>query len=166
MTWSEQQSDEPTQARARFIRLQMGLARLGDEAAPFIKYSLADQEATLLQDHKTAWAGALATLVEDYAFDRGFVALVRISAAQFLDRAAELFALAPIEHLDLTTVHGVQQELFASTYLSRIYSLSLDGAGLDDTAIRLLASSPNLESLCWLSLTNNSIGMEGAEAIA
>src|SRR5712691_4317060 len=164
--WCAQQTDEATRARARFIRMQLGLAHLGDDAEPFIKYTLEDQATTLLQDYQTNWTAPLANLVAGYEFDRGFVALVTVSVSNFLDHAAELFALAPIQHLNLTWVHGWATELFSSAYLLNILSLGMDRSGLDDGDLKLFAASPNVQNIRWLSVIYNSISMQGAGAVA
>jgi hypothetical protein len=94
------------------------------------------------------------------------VELVGLSAQDFLQTAAVLFTLAPIRHLDLTGVASVAQALFASPTLQAIRSLNLERCGLTDREVALLASSPHLSELRWLSLAENPIGMAAAEALA
>jgi uncharacterized protein (TIGR02996 family) len=164
--WCDLQTDEPTSARGKFIRIQIGSAHFGQNVEPLIKFMLQSQEETLLRDYRQVWAAPIAPLVDDYVFDRGFVALITISARTFLESADQLFALAPIQHLNLTSMNEVADELFQSPYLSRIRSLQMDRCDLTDRQIQSFAASPNVTGLRWLSAGDNHIGMEGADAVA
>lgn len=164
--WCEQQSDPQTRARGEFIRAQITLVNLGQGMPHEQKFELGYREETLERDYRLAWAGSLATLVDDFQYDRGFVELVALSARGFLDRAPQLFALAPIRHLKLTEVRIVADELFASPHLRKIRSLDISRCGLNDAHIKMLAESPELRQLRWLSVAENNIGFDGADALA
>jgi uncharacterized protein (TIGR02996 family) len=164
--WCHGQNDEPTKARAEFIRCQITLANveLGAERQPV--YPLRYLSETLTHTYRGAWGQPLASLCDGYEFDRGFVELVRLSARHFLERAPRLFSLAPIRHLTLTDVRPDAAALFASPHLQGIRSLDLDRCELGDAQVGLLAASPHLAQLRWLSLAENRIGLPGAEALA
>ena len=125
------------------------------------------QEAKALEERfGAAWAGGIATRVKHFQFERGFVGLVGLTAREFLESAPELFSLAPIQHVDLTAVRGSGEDLFDSPHLLRLRSLGMNLCRLVDQDIRLLAASPNVRELRWLSLTVNYLGMPAAEALA
>ena len=164
--WCERQSDQPTKARAEFIRTQISL--INDFKAMSYEqwFDLAHLEEKLRNIYKVEWAGELNALVDEYTFDKGFVAFAAVSGRGFLDRAAEIFALAPVRHLKLTQVISMADELFVSPYLSGIVSLDLDGCGLEDRHLAMLAAAPVLPNLKWLSVAQNNLGFDGADALA
>src|SRR2546430_1459649 len=125
--WCDRQSDEPTKARGEFIRVQIEIALMDTSAVNQGAASDLEHRASALSNsYGSAWAGPLVALVDHYAFDRGFVEIVTLSARAFLDHAPQLFTLAPIQHLNLTNVTEAADELFSSTYLRRIRSLVMD----------------------------------------
>jgi uncharacterized protein (TIGR02996 family) len=164
--WAESQTEESIRARAGFIRAQIAILRMDDAAIDrgesYRHETLSDR---LRERYGVTWAGPIPAMAQNYAFGRGFVEYIRISARGFLDRAAELFAVAPIQHVDLTGVRDVTEELFASPYLARLRSLSMDRCGLYDIHLQMLAASVGANNLGWLSVTNNNIDMDGIEAI-
>lgn len=163
--WCEQQSDEPTRVRGEFIRTQIRL--VGQTNLSYEDwFDLSNREEQLRKAYRTAWAGALVTLVNEFTFNRGFVEYISLSGRGFLDNAQQLYAVAPILHLKLSYVVGVFDELFASSHLRRIRSLDLERCGLTDQHIKRLAESPVLEHLRWLSLAENNLNIAGAEALA
>ena len=165
--WCEQQPDEPTRARAEFIRAQIAVARM-DKASIFRggHYGPMERAERLQALHGAAWAGPIPDLVDDYGFDRGFIAYIQIGAARFLENAGELFSQAPIQHVDLTGVRDAGDRLFHSPYFSRLRSIRMDSCGLYDIHAQMLSASPDAANLGWLSLRNNNIGMAGVEAMA
>jgi uncharacterized protein (TIGR02996 family) len=161
--WCAKQDDEATKKRAEFIDAQLALVDVfGDTDT----YPLRNLVHTLEHKYGHIWAGEIAELVDDFQYDRGFIELVVLDAARFLDLAQRLFSLAPIRHLDLTGVKPVVEKLFTSPFLAGIRSLRVDGSGLDDKDVKLLASSKASCALRWLSLAHNRIGMAGAVAMA
>lgn len=109
-------------------------------------------------------------VMDDIATDltphRGFIEHVAMKAKYFLWHAEELFRRAPIRHLTLTYCADVIHELAASPYLARIRSLSLPNRIMDkpytrlneltDDHVAVLAASPHLRNLAWLSLEDNT----------
>jgi uncharacterized protein (TIGR02996 family) len=165
--------------RASFIRAQILLARQGfadlaaaaldedGEIARRIAWLQAtDLERDLGAAHAVAWASPIAGMVQSYAFDRGFIAEVTLSAADFLANADALFARAPIALVCLNGYGAVGKELFDSPKLARVRALSLVENGLTDDDVAHLAVSPYLPSLWWLDLGFNPVGLRGLGALA
>jgi uncharacterized protein (TIGR02996 family) len=151
--------------RAEYIRLELKLAtwrKTGPNSPERAKASVRAQ--ALLEKHRREWEKPVRPLA--CGFLRGFVELVELDAAKFLATAPDLYARAPILHLDLTGVEPVAEQLFASPHLARIESLSLLRNELRDAEIALLAGSPYLKRLAWLDLGLNKVGPAGLEALA
>jgi uncharacterized protein (TIGR02996 family) len=150
-------------ARAQFIRLQIETTRR--ERANGADWEPAREANNILRagDHRARWAGRLGELVglESCWFFRGFVEKIRIDARTFLDKADQLFALAPIRRLTLTNVAPVIDKLFASTHLERIVSLTLADQDIGDRGVAVLASSSHLSKLAYLHLAGNGITGQG-----
>jgi uncharacterized protein (TIGR02996 family) len=157
--WLGLQPDEPSKARAAFIKAQLAVAQAGTLSDRLTSEHLASR-------YGTEWAGLIARLVTRFRFDRGFIENVTLDAGEFLERAPILFSEAPVRHLDLTGVVAAARTLFLSPSLEPIRSLDLSRNGLTDEHVMLLAASPVLKSLRWLSLADNRIGAEGALALA
>jgi uncharacterized protein (TIGR02996 family) len=165
--WCEQQSDEPTKARAEFILLQIEIAQMSSSVVDRGGAYHQMYRAMKLQDeYKTVWTSFFGAIIFSCEFNRGFVELVSLMARDFLDNAPQLFDLAPIYHLDLTNVITDAEEFFASTHLGRMRSLRMDNCNLEDRHLQLLAASPYVAELRWLSVRENRIGMPGIEALA
>ncbi len=120
----------------------------------------------LRERYKKRWTPRLPGAVTDARFFRGFVDLVEIPASAFVAFADELFAAAPIRHVDFTGAHGWMDRLAASPAFARLATASFNKNGLDDDDIATLAESRNLGSLRWLELTRNQVTMRGIETIA
>jgi len=165
--WSEAQGEELGVARGELIRAQIELERMEQEDAPAgelfrIRYRI-DQ---LITRHGREWAQPLPDWVESFSFLRGFVGWVKLEAPQFLQYAERIFALAPVQHVDLTGVRDVDERLFESKLLAHIRTLAMDRCGLHDVHVQLLAVSPYVQNLRWLSLADNELTLAAAEAIA
>jgi uncharacterized protein (TIGR02996 family) len=153
-------------ARAELIRMQLEIVSMRRSGAnPAV---LDSRVRTLLEKHKDAWAKDVASIpgVRWVGFERGFPEHVHMSARDFLDHGAELFALAPIRHLDLLEPKLVAAELFQSPLLARIHTLRMWRAELGDGEMSTLGASPCLANLRWLDLSGNRIGQVGLEALA
>jgi uncharacterized protein (TIGR02996 family) len=152
--------------RAEFIRMQLDIVRMRrDGENPAV---LDSRVRTLLEKHRDAWAKDAASVpgVKWVGFERGFPEHVRMSACDFLDHGAELFARAPIRHLDLVEARPHAARLFQSELLARIHTLRLWRSELEDGEVRALCASPHLANLRWLDLSGNRIGQGGLEALA
>lgn len=164
--WCERQSDEPTKDRAEFIRLQIEISRMSSTATARGEAYRQMYRAMKLQDqYKANWRPFVELPIYGLEFNRGFAELAELSTRDFLDNAAQLFAVAPLYHLDLNNVITDAEELFTSSYLGRIRSLKMDNCELNDSHLQLLAASPHISELRWLSVRENQIGMPGIEAL-
>jgi hypothetical protein len=150
--------------RATLIRLQLKMAQ--DRRNNEDSYPAAMQAGNLIRAHGTRWAEPVSQVVSGWQFLKGFVDLVKVDAEWFLEAGHEIYARAPVLHLDLTDAHLVKDELFSSPLLERVVSLHLMRNDLGDAEARLIADSPHLGNLEWLDLSHNRIGEEGLDALA
>jgi uncharacterized protein (TIGR02996 family) len=163
--------------RAEFIRLQCAI-QTG---------ALHDRAVQLLRAHWEEWAGPLRELVGSNAsrmnqgwllggmhredvrrFRRGFVESLTLDTTTFLQRAEELYRLAPIRHLSLWGGEGRIQELANCPHLAPLETLAFVdrySAPLGPPDARALASSPHLKRLTYLYLYGNNVGDEGVLAL-
>jgi uncharacterized protein (TIGR02996 family) len=166
--------------RAAFIRAQILLAtqRFADPAAAagldeareiarrMAWLQASDLERDLGAAHAAAWASPIAAMVQGYVFDRGFIAEVTLSAANFLTHADALFERAPISFVRITDYAEVGKPLFDSPKMIRVRALSLVDNGLADADVAHLAASPYLTSLWWLDLGYNPVDLRGLRSLA
>jgi uncharacterized protein (TIGR02996 family) len=163
--WLEARSDP----RGEFIRVQLELARLGqdaDETEP-----LARRERELLARHEMDWVGPLAEWLSDCKFRRGFIEEATVEAGTFLARGEELFAAAPVEFLRVHEAGAANEDLAACPHLARVRRLHIglddgDSAPLGDQGLVALARSPHLNGLESLTFSMEQIGGEGLVALA
>ena len=150
--------------RAELIRLQLQMAadRLRGAESP----GLPSRAGRLMAENHPRWAADVSEIVSGYSFLRGFVDVVVMDAEWFLESADEVYARAPVLHLDLTDVAIAADELFQSPSLDRIVSLELMHNQLTDEHVAALAASPHLRNLEWLSLRNNQLTLAGVETLA
>ncbi|MCX5746609.1 MAG: hypothetical protein NT062_29380, partial [Proteobacteria bacterium] len=134
-----------------------------DEAAQLDR----EVDAIVARDGR-ALAGPIADLVDSFQFFRGLVARVTLRGAQWQLRAAELFALAPIQHVKLTKPLGDLDSLFAMPELLRLRSLNLPSQqqAFGDAGAIALARSPHVVNLRFVDLGGDAIGEAGVEALA
>ena len=89
-------------------------------------------------------------------FYRGAVERVAMRARRFLELGEEVFRAAPIRHLVLTEVPGIESQLAQSPLLARIRSLSLPASHprdlLSDRQLAILVGSPHLGRLVYVRL--------------
>jgi hypothetical protein len=155
--------------RAELIRVQLDLTRLMRARAPTLDFVDGfNRERQLLELHKAAWSRPAAEIpgVQWVGLLRGFPEHVRMTARDFLANGEQLYAAAPIRHLDLVDVKPHARELFRSPLLARIRALGLCRMQLGDDEAQLLAASPYVSGLRWLDLDANRIGQAGLEALA
>jgi uncharacterized protein (TIGR02996 family) len=152
--------------RAEIIRVQLEITRKLRDREDASRDAYRRQQI-LLDKHRDAWTKDVVAVpgVHWAAIRRGFPEHVEMSAADFLAHGDQLFARAPIRHLDLSEVYPHASSLFQSPLLRRIRSLNLRGTGLGDYDARALAASPHVDQLVWLELGGNRIGEEGLEAL-
>lgn len=154
--------------RAAFIRRQVAIASIAgndDERQRAILLT-----AQLLSKHSAEWRPDwpedLTRAVCDYGFHRGFVELIEISGADFLEMGEALLRTAPIRHLNLTGTAGLWKDLHQSPLLAKIRSISVTDNDLTDEDLYWFARTPYGEELRWLDLSNNDIGKSGVDYLA
>ncbi len=157
-------------ARADLIDKQLALRELharGDFASPRPK-ALDRDIREILARHGREYAGRVADLVQAYEFRRGLVAHVTVSGERFPEIATELFALAPIQHLNLVEPLGDLARVLATPELAKLVTLECVrmGDAFGDAGARTLARSPNVAGLRWIDLMSDGIGEPGVEALA
>lgn len=103
--------------------------------------------------------------VRTWQVDRGLISLVEMDGKAFVDHGSDVFARAPIQHLNLINAKSVFAEIVQSPVLSRAQSLSIVKENLGDEEAKLLASSAHVRRLVYLDLSANRIGKAGLEAI-
>jgi hypothetical protein len=118
------------------------------------------------------WAGAIADRVHAARFIRGFVEWIVVDAAVFVREWQELFALAPIRHLDLAHAKGVIDEVVDCPGLERVTGLSFNLIAspfyqpLGDAGARALAKSPRLSNVRYLNLGHSGLSEAAMAEIA
>jgi uncharacterized protein (TIGR02996 family) len=152
--------------RGAFIRMQIAKLRLTPQRRSPQWFLAASESSELEAAHGEQWAAPVREMKMGYEFERGFVGLVRLTARQFLEQGPQLYSLAPVLHLDITVLGDAAGDFFASPLLCRIRSLSINQCRLGDHEMRILADSPRLGELRWLSVALNDIGLPGIEAMA
>jgi uncharacterized protein (TIGR02996 family) len=173
--------DQPD--RAEFIRVQCEWARLADpgwrrsddvldEIDPPVRLAarrraLLRREEGLLAAHGEAWRQEVpAWARNECEFERGFIAQVKCSAADWLSRAGELVRCTPLQHLALEDCGRRMKNLAACPHLAQIVSLDLSDQDLTSAGVGQLARSPYLTRLRRLDLSFNEITAAGAKALA
>lgn len=152
--------------RGELIDLQLEIANIRRSGDRDVRAWSAqwDRAEALRKQYGDAWLPALPPFARDPIYSRGFVESVKI-AARDLDRAPELFRVAPIRQLRFDSVDGDAARVFASPHLSRMIALDLFGQQIGDAGVRALAESPHLGRLVWLDLGANRIGPAGLDAL-
>lgn len=155
--------------RAELIRTQVALTRSLQQRMPDgSRAMMYSKLRNLVNHHGARWMKSIRDLgyVQDPVMLRGFVEWVTLSAQDFLEHGDDVYACAPVLHVDLTNVKPHAEALFASPLLDRIHSLGLQENQLGDHELKLLAGSPHLGQLRFLDLSANEIGPAGVDALA
>lgn len=153
------------------------LARRGDELGEYIELALAKARRALSPAQHPRYVSLQSQLrarlcapvepwVRQVGFDRGLVASVKMDGQSFLDHGREVFALAPIQHLDLVDAKPVLAAIVHSPVLERVQTLAIEKGELGDAEASLIATSPCVRRLVYLNLWGNRITQVGVEAIA
>ncbi len=175
--------DEP--ARAEFVRLQLALARLGEDDPR--RQALLTRERGLLLDHERDWTLGLRHLADGWRFQRGFVDEVTVDRSLSPEQYAELFrwrfvrrVVAPhgwrlfpglvrcpearrLEELcfaDTALTERDFRELLRCPHFERLHTLEVSHCQLEARSIRRLAHSPLLDQLHALVLRGNRAGTD------
>ncbi len=166
--WLDEQGEA---RRAEFIRAGVRLAGL-PEHDPFYQEVLAHRPDLIygndFQDLRSELPPGLDWPAD--CFRRGFPAAVDASGIPaFLDNAEQLFALAPIQHLELDGRHpSFARELARladSPWLGRLRSLEIHLGNLGPKVMRTLGESPHARGLRSLALLFGAVGSRGLAAL-
>lgn len=150
--------------RAELVRVQLALARLGDDDPR--RPPLADRQAELLGRNRAAWTAHLAGLVETVDFRRGIPDSASVDASTFLARGDELFRRLRVRRLSLRDAAPVVEKVAASPLLAQVRELDLCNCGLGRAGLASLAQSPFLRHLDALDLGFNGLDDAGVEVLA
>lgn len=166
----EETAPENFSAEARFIRLQLALARTSPSSTQWM--GLALEADSLLLDHKKEWLPKWISDAEvpETDFHRGFLESIAISLRSLLEMRSRIFIESPVRHLTIFDIsqpddlRGAFDVLESDGHLSNLISLQLDGQNLTDREVETL-DRRSLRNLRWLSLANNEIDVEGARTL-
>jgi uncharacterized protein (TIGR02996 family) len=163
-------------ARARFIRLQIALARkTPDESYPQPEFELTQEIDALCARWGRAWLaelpGPVAKAVWNQrpgagAFRRGFVDGVTLGADVFLKTAPALFDAAPITELHLHGGFGDVRALLAGPYVGRLRAVRLSGGWVGNRVARVFAKCPQPGAVRELDLSDCRLSDTGALDLA
>jgi uncharacterized protein (TIGR02996 family) len=171
--WLEESGDAPAALRAEFIRVQIELARVGEDDLRYPE--LRRREAELLEDHKDEWVRAemppgIAVSEGGFGrgFQRGFAAEPWCPASAFLEYGADLARL-PVETLRLVQLPAERvADLAASPALAHFprLDLSSNAQRIGTTELATLLASPHLPELTALTLGREQLGLTGGQLLA
>ena len=141
--WLQENSDE---VRAEFIRVECEQYRATKQRR---RAQLAGRAAKILKKHKKAWSGPLAQrgVVESFETRRGFVALLELSAAQFVRHAKAIFAHHPMIEEVYLTAGGPWKACFARPEWKWVRRLAFDDDIITPVALRRFVESPHATGL-------------------
>jgi uncharacterized protein (TIGR02996 family) len=124
--WLEDHGDPD---RAEFIRTQIELARLDEDATDRPK--LERREQVLLAENRERWLAELPAWARKEAgkFCRGFVSEMTLTGNRFLKNAADLWAATPLESVYFRQGCRCLRALFASSDLARLLASACATSG-------------------------------------
>jgi uncharacterized protein (TIGR02996 family) len=160
--WLEENGDSN---RAEFIRLQIEKEKL-PEYEPR-RLALEEREAVLRKG--LPLNQRLIDIASAIEYRRGFVEHIKVGVRRFLDHAAELFSLAPIQSVHLTRINQTDvtmPDLAANPYLARVRGLCLRGSSIGDHWLADLLNARSWDNLEELDLTEAGAGNMLLEALA
>lgn len=161
--------DQPARDRPR-RRYADYLEEHGDQLGEYIRVSLERARRGFRSESLPAnlddeLAAPIRQWIRTWQVDRGLISLVEMDGKAFVDHGRDVFARAPIQHLNLTNAKSVFAEIVQSPVLARAQTLSIVKENLGDAEAKLLASSAYVRALVYLDLSANKIGQAGLEAI-
>jgi uncharacterized protein (TIGR02996 family) len=106
--WFEEQGDEPSVARAEFIRVQIQRAQLSPN--DIRQSELQARELRLLKRHGTTWCGSH-FVFKKARFRRGFIEYVHLHLNHYLHHRRQMLELEPVRDVRLTGWHRAPTEL-------------------------------------------------------
>jgi uncharacterized protein (TIGR02996 family) len=175
--WLEETSQPVAMARARFIRLQIELARSDSHSEHFPRrdFDTRQEIDSLASRWMRAWLTELPDSVAAEvwkqrlgvsAFRRGFVDGVRLPPKGFLDNAPALFAAAPVTAAHFHGGYSDINALLTSPHLRRLYSVRFSGSWDGNRIVRRLAKCVDLGDVRELDLSGCGLRDIGALYLA
>lgn len=170
--WLDERAEGDDAARAALIRAQCQLEHLAPATKP--RRALEKQAKTILKEHGGRWTQALrdAKIAGEWAFRRGFLDGITMSATVFAQKAKALFALAPtICTARFPIASNEVARLAGCEYLGRLASVDIsDMCGCGHCPIhndlRALFNSKHTQSLTTLNIADNRMDAAGAKRLA
>jgi uncharacterized protein (TIGR02996 family) len=154
--WLEEQGQ---QARSEFIRVQVEATDLFRRGHNLPRaFALRDRQNALLRQYEKLWAKEFQPFVENWTFERGFIAYVALAASDFVAQGDFLFARAPICRMYLLGIGDLLPQIVQSPHLARLNTLYLRGAVGEITSH--LAKTPHLEQIGRLELMGLGLSFE------
>jgi len=165
---------EWSEARGRFIRIQIALAQLKEERTcedelirrperEDMQKELMREEQKLLNAHHTEWRASFEGIAAGEIFHRGFVEEVNVTARNLLRHADELFAAGPLRHIHLFEPGGSLPGVLQIDLLSRLSALTIHASYAGEPLARAVARSEHLVGLKTLRLSRNRFGDDGVQ---
>jgi uncharacterized protein (TIGR02996 family) len=163
-----EQGGKADKVLARFIRLQVELARSGCVNPQ--NHPLAQEINRLEIKHAGKWSAGLNGLVLMSRFARGFVEEVTMYSKRFVAEGDRLFAAHPVRAVkfaDMTGGRGVAPpvELFACPHLARLHTIHFVGQPVDDEFAGRYARSPHLAGIRCLRIGRCSLTPSGLRSL-
>lgn len=159
--WCEEQGNTD---RAEFIRAQVELSHGVRDRGRSVE--LLRRLRELNAAHRAEWLGPLRKWAAEAIFERGLVAYLSLSAADFLAHGREILAAHPVTRLHLHGAADLVADLAAGEFLAGMTALDLRENPLGDRGAITLAGSPGLARLRFLDLRTAGVGAAGARALA
>src|SRR5262245_27738268 len=147
--------------RAKFIRVQIALARLEEEEAREGESAadrewlqrLAGADSAMIRAHQARGKAPPWGVATGVQFRLGLTEEVNVDARYFVRLAHRLFDVAPVRHIHLLNLGTSFTAALQCPYLSRLSALTIHGAYTGEPLARAVARSPHLAGLKYLHLT-------------
>jgi uncharacterized protein (TIGR02996 family) len=160
--WLEDNGDPQ---RARFIRVQCRLARLGQYDLE--RYDLEGEQADLLQTNQKKWRKPLARVTARVTFRRGFPDTIALPATKFAEQAEEALSAAPtVREYRVLQPAGSWDALMRCKPLARLRALDAGYHRLGVARVQALARCPHVANLRQLNLASSAMRPSGMAALA
>jgi uncharacterized protein (TIGR02996 family) len=116
---------------------------------------------------RSEWLGPFLPFgARDVVFRRGFAEAMSLTGRAFVSLSDALFAATPLRQVRLIAVNFLLPELAACVSIRRLTRLDLRGNRIGDAGAKVLATSPHLDRLNELDLTDNDVSEVGLHAFA
>lgn len=163
--WLRAQGDARGELLGEFIDAQCRLAR--QRPNPQRRHELAERERELGKSLRKELAAEVKKAADHWEIRRGFIDEIRADAGKLLAGWQPLFATHPIRRLTLRGVTVDQVRALVDTgVIGRLVNLGLHGK-LGQKGVRILAEAPALAAIAKLNLAGCRLGDDGvAELLA